>query len=137
MRSGEWPRRWQHCNFPVQKVGYQNGGDIFVIVILFCFLFMFWFCFAKIQNLHLLFVQCNVTVGEPYRWLLRKLEMTAPAVAGAQDVCASDPNFAVIFAFCERFGDSCGVTIPTFQELQEMLENTDQGKARLVKDNCV
>lgn len=62
--------------------------------------------------------------------------MTTLAVAEGEDVCASDPNFAVIFAFCERFGDSCGVTIPTFQELQEMLENTDQGKVRMEKDNC-
>ncbi|XP_026810357.1 remodeling and spacing factor 1 [Rhopalosiphum maidis] len=58
--------------------------------------------------------------------------MTASPVAEAQDVCASDPNFAVIFAFCERFGDSCGVTIPTFQELQEMLENTTEVPDALV-----
>lgn len=56
-------------------------------------------------------------------------EMTVPPAAKAQarDVCASDPNFAVIFAFCERFGDSCGVVIPTFQELQDMLEKTNEG----------
>ncbi|KAL4090428.1 hypothetical protein QTP88_025264 [Uroleucon formosanum] len=58
--------------------------------------------------------------------------MTASPVAEAQDVCASDPNFAVIFAFCERFGDSCGVTIPTFQELQEMLEKTTEVPDALV-----
>ncbi|XP_022181216.1 remodeling and spacing factor 1 [Myzus persicae] len=58
--------------------------------------------------------------------------MTAPLVAEAQDMCSSDPNFAVIFAFCERFGDSCGVTIPTFQELQEMLEKTTEVPDALV-----
>ncbi|VVC44492.1 Hypothetical protein CINCED_3A013054 [Cinara cedri] len=58
--------------------------------------------------------------------------MTAPQVVDTQDVCASDPNFAVIFAFCERFGDNCGIAIPTFQELQEMLENTTEVPDALV-----
>ncbi|XP_050549090.1 remodeling and spacing factor 1-like isoform X2 [Daktulosphaira vitifoliae] len=49
-----------------------------------------------------------------------------------QDVCASDPNFAVIFAFCERFGNICGVEIPTFQELQEMLEKTNEVPSTLI-----
>lgn len=54
--------------------------------------------------------------------------MTTPPMTDTQNVCASDPNFAVIFAFCEQFGDNCGVTIPTFQELQDMLEKTNEGK---------
>ncbi|XP_050425523.1 remodeling and spacing factor 1-like [Adelges cooleyi] len=58
--------------------------------------------------------------------------MATSPVAQVQDVCASDPNFAVIFAFCERFGNLCGVDIPTFQELQEMLEKTNEVPSALV-----
>jgi len=56
-------------------------------------------------------------------------ETTAsPPVANmaAEDVCASDPNFALIFAFWDQFGEICDVVIPTFQELQEILEKTDE-----------
>lgn len=41
--------------------------------------------------------------------------------------CESDPNFAVICAFLEKFGVTCGITNIDFVELQEMLENTQEG----------
>jgi remodeling and spacing factor 1 len=41
--------------------------------------------------------------------------------------CESDPNFAVICAFMEKFGVTCGLASIDFLELQEMLENTQEG----------
>ncbi|XP_044262904.1 remodeling and spacing factor 1-like [Tribolium madens] len=40
--------------------------------------------------------------------------------------CESDPNFAVICAFMEKFGTTCGLQNIDFLLLQEMLENTQE-----------
>lgn len=41
--------------------------------------------------------------------------------------CESDPNFAVICGFLEKFSGSCGLTNIDFLDLQQMLENTQEG----------
>nr|CAH7761634.1 unnamed protein product [Callosobruchus chinensis] len=40
--------------------------------------------------------------------------------------CENDPNFAVICAFFEKFGENCGLGPIDFAELQSMLENTEE-----------
>ncbi|VEN41718.1 unnamed protein product [Callosobruchus maculatus] len=40
--------------------------------------------------------------------------------------CENDPNFAVICAFFEKFGENCGLDPIDFTELQSMLENTEE-----------
>jgi remodeling and spacing factor 1 len=46
--------------------------------------------------------------------------------------CESDPNFAVICAFMEKFGVTCGLASIDFLELQEMLENTQEVPQELI-----
>lgn len=41
--------------------------------------------------------------------------------------CESDPNFAVICGFLEKFGVTCGLQNLDIIELQFMLENTQEG----------
>lgn len=42
--------------------------------------------------------------------------------------CLDDPNFATICSFIDKFGQACNLGDLPFDYLQEMLENTDEGK---------
>lgn len=46
--------------------------------------------------------------------------------------CESDPNFAIICAFMEKFGELCGIGSIDFVELQNMLENNQEGNVNRV-----
>ncbi|KRT80721.1 PHD finger motif containing protein [Oryctes borbonicus] len=47
--------------------------------------------------------------------------------------CESDPNFAVICGFLEKFGVTCGLANIDFVDLQEMLENTQEVSHELIE----
>lgn len=40
----------------------------------------------------------------------------------------SDPNFAVICTFFDKFSDLCGIDKPETNQLKEWLENTEEGE---------
>ncbi|KAK4883507.1 hypothetical protein RN001_006826 [Aquatica leii] len=46
--------------------------------------------------------------------------------------CESDPNFAVICGFLEKFGVSCGLANIDFLDLQDMLENNQEVPQELI-----
>ena len=41
--------------------------------------------------------------------------------------CCKNPDFAVICSFFEQFGDKSGLLFPSFYDLEQMLENNDEG----------
>lgn len=41
---------------------------------------------------------------------------------------SSDPNFAIICKFFEKFGELCGLEKPDTKALREWLEDTDNGR---------
>lgn len=44
--------------------------------------------------------------------------------------CTSNSDFAIICSFFEQLGDKLGLLFPSFQDLQHMLENVDEGTFR-------
>lgn len=47
--------------------------------------------------------------------------------------CTNDPNFAVICSFLKVFGELYSIEVPSLQKLQELIENTQEGKQYLLK----
>ena len=46
--------------------------------------------------------------------------------------CAKNADFAVICSFFEQFGDKSGLLFPSFHDLQQMLEATEEGWLNLL-----
>lgn len=44
--------------------------------------------------------------------------------------CLNDPNYAIICVFLQKFGALLNIEHPDFSELQQMVENTDEGRCR-------
>merc|ERR1712106_712154 len=49
-----------------------------------------------------------------------------------KESCTSDPNFAVICSFLDKFGGSVGIPCPTILELQNMLESDGEPSTELI-----
>lgn len=41
--------------------------------------------------------------------------------------CLNDPNFAVICAFLQKFSTKLNIVYPNFNDLQKMIEDSDEG----------
>lgn len=54
--------------------------------------------------------------------------MAAEKDSTCHNNCVNDPNFAIICSFFDRFSNSCRISHPTFSELQEMIEDSQEGK---------
>lgn len=50
------------------------------------------------------------------------------ADASVAPSCLNDPNYAIICVFLQKFGALLKIEHPNFVRLQQMLENTDEGK---------
>ena len=47
--------------------------------------------------------------------------------------CTNNSDYAVICSFFEQFGDKSGLLFPSFHDLQQMLENAEEGKFSIAK----
>jgi hypothetical protein len=59
-------------------------------------------------------------------------QQTQPCkMAAANDAmvvtCTNNSDYAVICSFFEQFGDKSGLLFPSFHDLQQMLENVEEG----------
>ena len=46
--------------------------------------------------------------------------------------CMSNSDYAVICSFFEQFGDKSGLLFPSFQDLQQMIDNNSEGASCFV-----
>lgn len=57
-------------------------------------------------------------------------------MAASEESCDGNPDFAVICSFITKFGNDCGVNV-TIPDLQQMLEDTKNGKRKLKHNQSV
>lgn len=49
-------------------------------------------------------------------------------MASEEDVCTNYPDFAVVCSFIENFSDKLKLNLPNIEELQILLEDTENGR---------